>query len=55
MAEDSQKPDQGSNPDSNTPSNPKPEVIDIGPRVVQHGENVQNLKEIIQDIEKRKG
>lgn len=55
MTEDCQKPDQGSNQNSNNPSNPKPEVIDIGPRIIKKGESLGDIVEITQDIEKRKG
>ena len=54
MTEETQKPDEGGKPSSN-PSNPKPEVVDIGPRIIQHGEKPMDIIEIQQDIEKKKG
>lgn len=54
MTEETQKPDQGSKPSPN-PSNPKPEVVDIGPRIVQEGAEPTDIIEIQRDIEKKKG
>jgi hypothetical protein len=53
MAKDRPKLDQGNNPSSENPPIPKPEVIDIGPRIIQEGEEPGNCIEIIQDIEKQ--
>lgn len=53
MTEETQKPEGGSEPSSGTPPNQKPEIVDIGPRIIEHGEKPANIGEIIQDIEKK--
>jgi hypothetical protein len=50
MAEDRPKPNQGNNPSSELPP-PKPEIIDIGPRIIQEEEVPGGFTEIIQEIE----
>jgi len=52
MAKDETNPNQD-NP--NQPDNPRPEIIDLDPRIVKKGEPQADYIEIIQDIEKRKG
>lgn len=53
MGENPERPDQGSDQGGNPSSNPKPEVVDIGPRIIQHGEKPTDIIEIQQDIEKK--
>ena len=54
MTEETQKPEQGNSPSSN-PSNTRPEVVDIGPRIVQKSLKPTDIIEIQRDIEKKEG